>query len=65
MSILPSDTMAALMKSFPITRCPEDKEPCNTTYGSMEKLLESQILQTQQKVKNKTSNGGWHKNIRV
>jgi len=64
MSILPSATMAALMNSFQITElrwCLEDKEPCNTTYGSMKKLLESQNPQTQQKVKNKASNGGWHK----
>jgi hypothetical protein len=27
----------------------------------MKKVLESQILQTQQKVRNKASNGGWHK----
>jgi hypothetical protein len=27
----------------------------------MKKLLESQILQAQQKVQNKSSNGGWHK----
>ena len=63
-SILPSATMAALMNSFPVTElrwCPEDKEPCNTTYGSMKNLLESQNLQTQQKVKNKASNGGWLK----
>jgi len=56
--------MAALMNSFQITElrwCPEDKEPCNMTYGSMKKLLESQIPQTQQKVKNKGSNSGWHK----
>jgi hypothetical protein len=42
MSILPSATMAALMNSFPITELREDKEPCNTTYGSMKKLLKSQ-----------------------
>jgi hypothetical protein len=38
--------------------CMEDKEPCNTIYGSMKTLLESKILQAQQKVQNTSSNGG-------